>query len=79
MPSAEIEICRMKYPKIGSLLVPISLLKINRRNPSRNNGPRKNGWTMILDRTLEEKSYVSFARNHGYQVTDVQEKERLTT
>ena len=30
---------------------------------------------MIPDRTIEEKSYVSLARNHGYQVRDVQEKE----
>ena len=51
------------------------LLKINKVN----HGPRKNGWTMIPDRTLEEKSYVSLTRNHGYQVTDVQEKERPTT
>ena len=44
-----------------------------------NHGLRKNGWTMIPDKTLEEKSYVSLARNHGYQVTDVQEKERPIT
>ena len=28
-------------------------IKIKRGNPSRKNGPRKNGWTMIPDRTLE--------------------------
>ena len=49
------------------------------KDKERKHGPRKNGWTMIPDRTLEEKSYVSLARNHGYQVTDVQNKERPTT
>ena len=69
----------MLCPKIGFLPEPISLSKIKRGNPSRKNGPRKNGWTMIPNRTLEEKSYVSLAKNHGYQVTDVQGRERLTT
>ena len=76
MPSARLEICRMQYPKIGFLPEPISLLKIKRVNPSRKNGPRKNGWTMIPDRTLKERSYVSLAKN---QVTYVQERERPTT
>ena len=61
MPSDELEIYRMQYPKLGFLPKPISLLKRKRGNLS-----RKNGWTMIPDRTLEEKSYVSLARNHGY-------------
>ena len=74
MPSTGLEICRMQYPKIGFLPEPISLLKIKRGNPS-----KKNGWTMILDRTLEEKIYVSLARNHGYQVIDVQKNQRPTT
>ena len=39
---------------------------MKRGNPSRKKGPRENGWTMIPDRTLEEKSYVSLARNRGY-------------
>ena len=55
----------IQCPKIGFFPEPISLLKIKRGNPSRKNGPRKNGWTMIPDRTLEEKSYVSLAKNHG--------------
>ena len=79
MPSDGLEICRMQYPKLGFLPKPISLLKMKKGNPSRKNGPRKSGWTMIPDKTLEEKSYVSLARNHGYQVTDVQGRERLTT
>ena len=79
MLSDGLEIYRMQYPKLGFLPKPIPLLKMKRGNPSRNNGPRKNGWTIIPDRTLEEKSYVSLARNHGYQVTDVQGKERPTT
>ena len=74
MPSNELETCRMQCAKIGFLPRPVFLLKIKKGNPSRNNG-----WTMIPDRTLEEKSYVSLARNHGYQVTDVQGRERLTT
>ena len=46
------------------------------RKPVQKEWPKKE-W--IPDRTLEEKSYVSLARNHGYQVTDVQGRERLTT
>ena len=79
MPLDELEICRMQYPKLGFLPKPISLLKMKRGNSSRKNGPRKSGWTMIPDRTLKEKIYVSLTRNHGYQVTDVQGSERLTT
>ena len=66
-------------PKVRIPPKTIPLLKMKRGNPSKKNGPRKNGWTMIPERTLEEKSYVSLARNHGYQVTDVQGRERLTT
>ena len=79
MSSNRLEIRRMQYPKLVFLPKLVSLLKMKRGNPSRKNGPRKNGWTMIPNRTLEKKSYVSLARNHGYQVTDVQEKERTTT
>ena len=79
MPSVDLEISRMQYSKIIFLPEPISLLKIKRGNPSRKNGPRKNGWTMIPDKTLEERSYVSLARNNGYHVTNVQERERPTT
>ena len=79
MPSDGLETCRMQCPKIGFLPRPMFLLNIKKGNPSRKNGPRKNGWTMILDRTLEEKIYVSLARNHGYQVTDVQERESPNT
>ena len=79
MPSDGLEIYRMQYPRLGFLPEPIPLLKMKRGNLSKKNGPRKNGWTMIPDKTLEEKSYVSLAKNHGYQVTDVQERERPTT
>ena len=63
MPSDRLETCNMQCPKIGFLPRPMFLLKIKKGN----HGPRNNGWTMIPDRTLEEKSYVSLARNHGYQ------------
>ena len=55
MQSNGLEICRMQYPKLGFLPKPISLLKMKRGNLSRKNGPRKSGWTMIPNRTLEKK------------------------
>ena len=79
MPSDGLEIYEMQYPRLGFLPKPIPLLKMKRGNLSKKKGPKKNRWTMIPDRTLEEKSYVSLARDHGYQVTDVQGRERLTT
>ena len=41
--------------------------------------PKKEWMDNDTRQDLRRKSYVSFARNHGYQVTDVQENERPTT